>query len=61
MGKRDNSHILSIKPPQEASEGIATETAIEALISQRERVITLLAQLDADLASLGYTVDEQQT
>jgi peptidoglycan hydrolase CwlO-like protein len=62
MGKeRDQSHILTIVPNETLGDRASSETAIEALLEQRQRLVTMLSQIDGDLESLGYKVNESQT
>lgn len=57
---RDTSHILTIVPKEELGDRASSETAIEALLEQRQRLVTMLSQIDGDLESLGYKANEPQ-
>jgi hypothetical protein len=61
MAKEKNSHIMDIELDPKDTKDITVETAIEALLNQRVKIKSLLDQLDADLESLGYKENEQQT
>lgn len=57
---RDQSHIMTITPDDELGDRASSETAIEALLEQRGRLVTMLNQIDGDLQSLGYKQDEPE-
>jgi hypothetical protein len=57
---RDKSHILTIEPDKVSDKSITTDTAIEALLDQRDRLKDLIVQIEGDLESLGYK-DESKT
>ena len=58
---RDQSHILSIVPTDKLGDRASSETAIEALLEQQQRLLTMLEQIKGDLESLGYKRYEPQT
>lgn len=58
---REQSHIMTLLPDNEGlGDRASTETAIESLLEQRGRLVTMLEQIDGDLQSLGYTVNESE-
>ena len=58
---REQSHIMTLSPDDEMlGDRASSETAIEALLEQRQRLVTMLEQIDGDLQSLGYKANESE-
>lgn len=58
---RKSSHIMTIETSDNEEATVTKETVIESLITQRDRLVELKRQIEADLKSLGYDVDEHDS